>query len=374
MSDTRAAGAETAGAVLTIDLAAVQANHRDLARRTQRTCAAVVKADAYGLGAARVAPALARVGATIFFTALLDEAIAVRHHLAEVAPSASIFVLNGLAGGPVGDFIAHEVHPVLNSLGEVDAWAAAVRAGGHALPAALHLDTGMNRLGLPAAEVDTLAADPGRLAGIDVRYVMSHLACSETPEHPLNCAQLSAFQAARARLPPAPASLANSSGIFLGPDYHFDLVRPGAAVYGLNPTPGQPNPMRQVVRLQVRILLVGEIDAPQTVGYGATHRAARRTRVATVAVGYADGYPRSLSGRGSAWVGGQRIALIGRVSMDLTTFDVTAASREVARPGALVDLIGPELSVDDLADAAGTIGYQILTALGPRYHRIYTGG
>lgn len=365
--------ATRAGAFLTIDLAAVQANYRTLCKLALGACAAVVKADAYGLGAARVAPALARAGAETFFTALLDEAIAVRHSLASVRPAPTIYVLNGLAAGPAADFLAHDIYPVLNSLGEIEAWAAAARTAGRALPAAIHIDTGMNRLGLPAPELDVLAAEPDRLTGIDVRVVMSHLACADIPDHTLNGEQLTAFTTARGRLPAAPASLANSSGIFLGAPYHFDLARPGAALYGINPTPGHTNPMRQVVRLQGKILQVREIDAPRTVGYGAAFRAAGPTRVATVALGYADGYLRSLSHRGSARIDGQQVSLIGPVSMDLSTFDVTNVSREAARPGALVDLIGTDLSVDDVADAAGTIGYEILTALGHRYHRVYTG-
>jgi alanine racemase len=362
-----------AGAILHIDLAAVQANYRSLAAQPHGACAAVVKADAYGLGLARVVPALARAGATTFFTALLGEAIGVRHGLATVSPAPAVYVLNGLAAGPAADFLAHDVSPVLNSLGEIAAWAAAARAAGRALPAAIHIDTGMSRLGLPAPEVDSLAAEPDRLAGIDVRLIMSHLACADAPDHPLNGEQLAAFAAARARLPAAPASLANSSGIFLGPRYHFDLVRPGAALYGVNPTPRLPNPMRQVVRLQGKILQVREIDAPRTVGYGAAYRAAGPMRVATVAVGYADGFLRSASNRGSARIGRQRVSLIGRVSMDLSTFDVTEVAPEAAHPGALVDLIGPDLGVDAVAESAGTIGYEILTALGRRYHRVYSG-
>ncbi len=376
MSETEPAATDNAaraGAILHIDLAAVQANYRALAARTNGACAAVVKADAYGLGTTRVAPALARAGATTFFTALLDEAIAVRHSLAEITPAPVVYVLNGLAAGPATDFLTHDITPALNSLGEIETWAAAARAAGRALPAAIHIDTGMNRLGLPPAEMDVLAAEPDRLSGIDVRYMMSHLACAEDPDHPLNSEQLATFTAARARLPKAPASLANSSGIFLGSAYHFDLVRPGAALYGINPTPGRSNPMKQVIHLQGKILQVREIDAPRTVGYGATHRAAGPTRVATVAVGYADGYLRSLSSCGSAWIGGQRVSLIGRVSMDLTTFDVTEVSRDATRPGALVDLIGADISADDVAESAGTLGYEILTGLGHRYHRVYSG-
>ncbi len=364
--------AARAGAILTIDLDAVADNYRRLcAELGAAACAAVVKADAYGLGMARVAPALARAGARTFFVAQLEEATALR---AMFPVEVEIFVLNGLGAGPVAEFQAGRVHPVLNSLGEIDAWAAAARAAGRALPAAVHIDTGINRLGLPDDELEALAADRGRLAGIDLRYLLSHLACADRPEHPLNAEQLRRFRAARARLPDAPASLANSSGIFLGADYHVDLARPGVALYGVNPTPGQPNPMRQVVRLQGKILQVREIDASRTVGYGATHRAAGPTRIATVAVGYADGYLRSLSNRGSAWLGDRRVPVVGRVSMDLITLDVTGASAEAARPGAFVDLIGADLSTDEVAEAAGTIGYEILTSLGRRYHRVYRGG
>ncbi len=364
--------AARAGAILTIDLDAVADNYRRLcAELGAVACAAVVKADAYGLGMARVAPALARAGARTFFVAQLEEAIALR---AMFPVEVEIYVLNGLGAGPVAEFQAGRVHPVLNSLGEIDAWAAAARAAGRALPAAVHIDTGISRLGLPDDELEALAADRGRLAGIDLRYLLSHLACADRPEHPLNAEQLRRFRAARARLPDAPASLANSSGIFLGADYHLDLARPGVALYGVNPTPGQPNPMRQVVRLQGKILQVREIDASRTVGYGATHRAAGPTRIATVAVGYADGYLRSLSNRGSAWLGDRRVPVVGRVSMDLITLDVTGASAEAARPGAFVDLIGADLSTDEVAEAAGTIGYEILTSLGRRYHRVYRGG
>ena len=371
-ADSEDPAAARAGAILTIDLDAVADNYRRLcAELGAAACAAVVKADAYGLGMARVAPALARAGARTFFVAQLDEATALR---AMFPVEVEIYVLNGLGAGPVAEFQAGRVHPVLNSLGEIDAWAAAARAEGRALPAAVHIDTGISRLGLPDDELEVLAADRGRLAGIDLRYLLSHLACADRPEHPLNAEQLRRFRAARARLPDAPASLANSSGIFLGADYHLDLARPGVALYGVNPTPGQPNPMRQVVRLQGKILQVREIDASRTVGYGATHRAAGPTRIATVAVGYADGYLRSLSNRGSAWLGDRRVPVVGRVSMDLITLDVTGASAEAARPGAFVDLIGADLSTDEVAEAAGTIGYEILTSLGRRYHRVYRGG
>ena len=363
--------AARAGAVLTVDLGAVRDNYRRLraALPTARS-AAVVKADAYGLGMARVAPVLAAAGARQFFVAHLGEAIELRGVLGD---GPEIFVLNGLMAGAEADYPAHGLVPVLNSLAELDSWRGLAERTQRRLPAALHLDTGMNRLGLPAAELARLADEPARLDGIELAFVMSHLACADQPGDPLNARQLTAFRAARARLPAAPASLANSSGIFLGPDYHFDLARPGVALYGVNPTPERPNPMRQVVRLQGKILQLRDIDAPQSVGYGATHRAAGPARIATVAVGYADGYLRTLSNRGSAFIGGKKVAVAGRVSMDLITLDVTSVPRAAAHPGALVDLLGPDHDLDALARQAGTVGYELLTALGQRYHRLYAG-
>ncbi len=361
--------ARRAGALLTIDLTALQENYRRLAAVAGRAeVAPVVKADGYGLGAAKVAPALATLGARRFFVALLEEAVALRKALP--APGREIFVLNGLMPGAEGDYREHGIQPVLNSLGEIEAWKAFAAQVGQPLPAALHIDTGMNRLGLPASELESLAADPGRLAGTP-SLVMSHLACAEDSAHPMNPDQLERFQSALARLPMAPASFANSSGLFLGPEYLFDIARPGVALYGVNPTPGRPNPVTQVIRLQGKILQVREIDAPQSVGYGATHRAAGPGRIATVAAGYADGYLRSLSDRATAWLGEQRVPVVGRVSMDLITLDVTDVPPQSAVPGTLVDLIGPDDGLDRLAEEAGTIGYEILTSLGRRYHRVY---
>lgn len=367
--------AARASALLTIDLAAIQENYRRLCARLRGVPAApVVKADAYGLGVAQVAPALARAGAESFFVAQIDEGIALRKTLSRDWPDAGIAVLVGPLPGAELDFLEHGLLPVLNSLEDIDRWRALAAREDRALQALLHLDSGMNRLGLTPGEVGALCDDPGRLHGIKPGCIMSHLACAEQADNPLNRQQRETFAAARARLPAMPASLANSSGIFLGSDYHFDLARPGAALYGINPTPGQPNPMAQVVRLQGKILQVRRIDAPQSVGYGATHRARAATRVATVGVGYADGYLRSLSNRGTAFIGGQRVAVIGRVSMDLITLDVTSLPEQATRPGTLVELIDPERGPDALAEEAGTIGYEILTALGRRYHRTYLAG
>ncbi len=361
--------AERAGAMLTIDLDAVAANWRLLRDRVgPARCSAVVKADAYGLGAARVAPALHAAGCETFVVAQLEEAVALR----AVLPDAEILSLGGLPRGSAPEFAVRRIVPVLNHLGDIEVWTAFGRARGAALPAAVHIDTGMNRLGLGPDELDHLAAEPERLQGMAVRLWMTHLACAEA-DTPMNAQQLGRFRLALARLPAAPASLANSSGIFLGPAYHFDLARPGCALYGVNPTPGEPNPMRQTVRLDARVLQVRTVDSPMTVGYGATHRVAGRGKIATIAVGYADGYPRTLSGRGNVFVGGVPAPVVGRISMDLITVDVTALPEGAAVPGALVELIGPNRPVDTVADEAGTIGYEILTSLGPRYHRAYVG-
>jgi len=362
---------DRAGAVLTIDLAAIVANYRLLcARLGGVACAAVVKADAYGLGAEQVAPALAAAGCRHFFVAHVDEALALRPLL----PGAAIGVFNGLFPGEEATYDENHLLPVLNDLGQVALWAGFAARQRRPMPAILHVDTGMSRLGLEPAEVTRLADDPGRLHGIELRYVMSHLACADQPSHPMNAGQLAAFRAARAKLPPAPASFANSSGIFLGPDYHGDLGRPGAALYGVAPQPGNPNPMQQVVNLKGKILQVRDVDRPMTVGYGATHRFTGAGRLATVAVGYADGYLRSLSGRAHAFLGDVRVPVVGRVSMDLITVDVSASPPQAARPGGWLELLGPRHGIDALAAEAGTIGYEILTALGRRYHRVYVRG
>ncbi|HYI85342.1 MAG TPA: alanine racemase [Acetobacteraceae bacterium] len=352
-------------ALLSIDLAAIAANWRLLGNRHPGgAVAAVVKANAYGLGAARVGPALRDAGCRHFFVAHLAEGVALREALGQ-APT--IAVLNGFAPGSDGDAA---LLPVLNSLLDVEAHAAAARRRNSVAPVILHLDTGMNRLGLDRREQEAVAADPSRLDGLDLRWLMTHLACADEPKHPLNAAQAVRFAAICARLPvAAPRSIANSSGMFLGPAFTSDLARPGCALYGINPTPGRPNPMRQAVRLDAPVLQMREIAPGDTVGYGATWTAERPSRVATVAAGYADGYLRALSGRAFGVFAGQSVPLIGRVSMDLIVFDVTDAPP--VAPGAAVQLIGPENTPDELAARAGTIGYEILTALGNRYRREY---
>jgi alanine racemase len=359
--------AETAHAILTVDLGAIVANWRLLqAKHSSGATGAVVKADGYGLGAAPVAAALAAAGCRHFFVATPDEAIALR----ETVPNAALIVLGGLFAGAQRDFAEHRLIPALGSLAEIDAWSCLARQLDRALPALLHFDTGMSRLGLDAQECEVLGRDHGRLAGIDVRYVMSHLVSAENPDDPCNAAQRDRFNAVRARFPPARTSLVNSSGIFLGDAFNFDLARPGSALYGINPTPGRTNPMRPAVSLGARVLSIRKIPPGATVGYNATWSAQRASRIATVGVGYADGWHRSHSNMGAAYFDGHPVPLVGRVSMDLTTFDVTGQPE--VRPGSWLEFLGAHRSADDAARDAGTIGYEVLTALGRRFHRVYS--
>ncbi len=359
------------GAVLTIDLDAVAANWRLLAARSGGAeCAAVVKADAYGLGADRLGPALWDAGARTFFVAHLDEALALR----TVLPQARIAVLHGAPAGAEEALVGADLLPVISTLSGIDRWAARARHLGRPLLALIQIDTGMNRLGLEPADVTALAADPGRLDGIRVKAWMSHLASPEVPDSPLTDLQLRRFRQAVAKLPPAPLSLSSSSAIFRGGALLFDLTRPGAALYGVNPTPEATNPMRPVVSLHGRILQVRSVPPGEGIGYGATFRPSRQIKAATLSIGYADGFMRSLSNAGHVLIGGAPAPIAGRISMDLMTVDATDAPPEALAEGGFATLIGSHLDVDAVAAAAGTIGYEILTALGRRYHRVYLGG
>lgn len=362
----------TASAILTVDLDAIAGNYRTLRAKLGpgAACAAVVKADAYGTGIERVAPALEDAGCETFFVALAGEGLSLRALL----PKAVIYVFEGCPPGLEESYAGNRLRPALNSLEDIARWDGFCSKGGRPLPAALHFDTGMARLGLTEKETKTLLGDRGRVRHMETALVMSHLACADTPDHAKNAIQLNAFAALARAFPGVPASLANSSAVFLGPDYHAGLVRPGAALYGVNPTPGEPNPMAQVVRLQGKILQLHEIDRPLSVGYGATRHVDRGARIATLGLGYADGYPRILSDTGAAYLGDVRLPILGRISMDLITIDVSCLDPSRVRPGAYVDLIGPEITVDALARQAGTIGYEILTSLGRRPRRDYISG
>lgn len=359
-----------AGAILTIDFGAIRANYRLLAKKAGRAkCAAVVKANGYGLGGVDVARALQREGCDTFFIAHVSAGILLRKAL-DASPA--IFVLNGLPPGSERECAAAGLIPVLNSLGQVEAWRKMAQASASKLPAALQADSGMARMGMAPAEVDRLAADAALLAGIDVVLVMSHLACADEPDSPANAEQLRRFKVLRKKLPAAPASLANCSGIFLGKAYHFDLVRPGAALYGVNPVPAKPNPMRPVITLESKVIQTRDVPKGEGVGYGHTFRAKKAIRTATISFGYADGWQRSAVG--SAFFKGRALPFLGRVSMDSIVLDISSLPEGAIHAGDLVELIGPNQSVDDVAKLSGTIGYEVLTSLGDRFHRVYLGG
>lgn len=385
MSETRglptaehAPGAISAAAraLLTVDLAGIKANWRWLAAVAKGAeCAGVVKADAYGLGLEPVVAALWDAGCRTFFVATLVEGARLKAAL----PNATAYVLDGLMPGTAPVYPDRGLRPVLGSVAEISEWAAYSRAIGARLPAAVQIDTGMNRLGLPAAEVQALAAAPAPLGDFEVSLVMSHLACADTLGSPMNARQKAAFDGLRAMLPEAPASLSNSAGTLLGADYRYDLVRPGIALYGGRAIEGRPNPAAKVVRVEARILQIREAAASDVVGYGATYSLTRPSRIATIATGYADGFLRSITGPigrppPPAYIGGYPAPIVGRVSMDLVTLDVTDVPPALAQRGAWAELIGRHVQIDDLADSSGTIGYEVLTRLGPRFQRIYASG
>ena len=355
---------------LFIDLAALIDNWRSLAARiAPAACAAVVKADAYGVGAEPASKALFQAGCRVFFVAQPSEGAKVR---AVVGADAAIYVLNGLieGAGRLDPYAIHDLRPVLGSMNDVRIWSASGLAG--RIAAALHVDTGMNRLGLAPAQALTLA---GQEAALGLDLVMSHFVSSEAPGDPLNGLQIARFDSVRAAFAGLRASMANSAGLFLPQRPFHDLARPGYALYGGNPTPGAPNPMRAVVTLRAPVIQTRDIGIGESVGYNGQWHATRPTRLATIGIGYADGLPRALMGTdahagGEAMVAGIRCPFVGRVSMDLTVIDVTDVPAPV-QAGDMVELLGTTITVDDMAARAGTIGYEILTNLGRRYGRSY---
>jgi alanine racemase len=371
----QAAALAAATGVLTVDLDAIVANWRKLEKTAvPAECAGVVKADAYGCGTGPVARALAGAGCKTFFVASLDEAVAAR----AAVPQAALYVLDGFFQNCGDGYARIDARPVIGDLNELAEWDVFCRRSGWTGGAAIHIDTGMNRLGLTLAEAQGIiprinAGDHG------ITLVMSHLACAELLNHPLNARQLAAFRDIASLFAGVPASLSNSSGVFLGAQFQFDMVRPGAALYGINPTPEADNPMQPVVDLKARIVQIRNVEKGETVGYGGTWTARRPTKLAIVSAGYADGYFRAGSSndgtRGAeVVVGGKRCPVAGRVSMDLIAVDVTDLDKSAARRGHMVTLIGEGITVDELAHHFGTIGYEVLTSLGPRYARVYKGG
>ena len=367
-----------AGGRLTIDLHALVANYHAL----QHLCApaavaGVLKADAYGLGTEFVAPALLKAGCRHFFVALPEEG----RQLREYAPDAAIFVLAGLFEAEAAPFYsASGLIPVLNTEREIAIWEAHCGVVGEALPCAIHVDTGMNRLGLSVEQAIAFAEDNALTAAVKPILLMSHFAAADTPLHPLNRRQIEAFQKVRRSYGGIEASLANSAGIFLGKGAHFDLARPGIALYGGAPVTGLKNPMLPVVTAEARIIQIRNVEPGGTVSYGATATVDRPATIAVATVGYADGLMRSLSGSGvplrnavphggSGFAAGRRVPIIGRITMDLTMFDITGCGHDALQPGDFIELFGPNIPIDEAAEAAGTIAYELLTSLGPRWQR-----
>ena len=357
--------------LITIDLDALTANYHDCRDNVApATCAAVVKADAYGLGITRIAAALYHAGCRHFFTATHREGIALRGLLGE----SDVFVFEGVTAESAAAFREHDLIPVLITPAQGAAWAQSAREQGKPLPAVLDIDTGMTRLGFGERELRQLVDQGDDLEWFDIRYVLTHLACADEGISATTDEQLERFERLRRLLPPAPTSIGNSAGSLLGPASAGDLARVGLALFGGNPFLDETHQARPVLRIQSRILQLRQVDESTPVGYGATHTAAPGTRIATVGTGYADGYPWSLSNRGVAVIGGHRVPVIGRVSMDLITLDVSGLPDELVQPGCLVDLIGPDISLEEVAQRAGTINYEILTRLSQRARRRYLGG
>lgn len=355
---------------LTIDLGAVRHNYRLLKSRVHQDCtvAAAVKASAYGLGAHEIVGALIQEGCNDFFVAGPEEALRLRAQY----KNCNIYVLSGFYQSRAKIYPAQNLIPVLGSFMEIKAYTALARAQGKTLPALLQFNTRMNRMGLGTVETEQLLNNKSMLEFIDVRGIISHLACADEPDHPMNETQHQVFKEIADHFPDVPKSLANSSGIFLGKKYHFNMVRPGMALYGLNPTPERENPMRPVVSLEVPIMRLRLVYKDAQVGYGATYTFDKDSWIATISAGYADGIFRSLSNKGAFYWNGIRLPIRGRVSMDLTTVDISdVPETQRPKPGDYLEVLGPHQSADDLGRDAGTIGYEVLTHLGNRYERQY---
>lgn len=358
----------TLAARMEVRLDAIVANYLLLARRAAPgRCGAVLKADAYGLGAGPIAAALYAAGCRDFFVVLLQEAAALRQALPD--QDARIYVLNGVTGAEVATCSELAVVPVHNTLAQCRTW---VAAGGRGA-CALQVDTGMSRLGLSPADQNMLRGDATLMRGLDLALLITHFAAADAPGHAANRQQLEAFAAARRRFPGVPSSLENSAAMFLPPAYRGDVCRPGAALMGIDTGPATTG-MQPVLRVQAPVLQLRDVQPGAGIGYGHTAIAERPMRLATIGAGYADGWPRSLSGKGMVHWRGAALPMIGRVSMDSFVVDASGPLAQSIEEGALVDLIGPHQSADDVARTAGTIGYEILTMLGSRFVRTFTDG
>lgn len=354
---------------LEIDLSKIQQNYHILSEICVNSIVApVVKANAYGLGAAMVAPSLAAAGAKDFFIAKLEEGIVLRSCLDEAI---NIYVLNGVFSDELNAFNEYNLIPVLNFPGQVELWQEYASRLNKTLPCVIHINTGMNRLGHSIEEACDLVSDINRYGNLDIRYVMSHLSASEDTENAYNKLQLDKFRTCLSYFKGVRASFTNSSGIFLSANYHFDMVRPGIALYGGNPTPGKTNPMHQAVKLFAPIIQLQNLAPGSLIGYNMTYATKRDTVLATLPVGYADGYSRKFSNNGEVYIGGAKAKIVGRISMDLITVDVTDLPCNEVFVGSQAEIIGDYCTIDKIAAITDTISYEILTQLGQRYKRIY---
>jgi alanine racemase len=361
---------DPAQATLTVDLSALADNYRLFSSIAgPAETAPVVKADGYGLGVGPVARRLWAEGARSFFVARVAEGETLRRELGDDR-SAVIYVLDGCPVGSAARLLRADLTPVLNSLLQIEDFAGYARAQGRHLDCALHIDTGLNRLGLRVEEAQALVLAKDRMLGIEVGLVVSHLACSCDPDCPMNRQQAELFAQACSLFPGARRSLASSAGVFLDRAYRLDQVRPGVSLFGGGPFGRTDRSLRPVVRLDAPILQVRQVSPGESVGYGAAFRAERPMRIAVIGAGYADGVLRATSPGGYGWLE-KRCGIVGRISMDLIALDVTDC--EAALPGAFIELIGPNVALDDVARAAGTIAYEILTRLSPRLPRRYIG-
>jgi len=363
------------GGRLTIDPDAIAANWRALKARlgTGAECAATIKADAYGTGQDTTGRRLYAQGCRTFFVAVPTEAVTLRQSLPE---DAIIYVLDGLFEGSAPILAEHNLRPVLGSYPEVAEWAAFCRDQGRSFPAAVHLDTGIHRLGLSRDEFLAAMSDPAITGPFTPSLIMSHLACGSDPAHPMNRKQLEMFSAVTAPHAHIPRSLANSAGVLMGPEFHFDLARPGISLYGGRAIDTEPNPMRPVAKVEARIMIIRDVPEGDTIGYGARQTARRPLKNAVVAAGYADGMLRRAGSTddrpgGFGMIGGHKAPILGRISMDMITLDVTDIPPDLVRRGAFVEMLGPNVAAADLAAYAETIDYEYLTSLGRRFHRIY---
>mgnify|MGYP000385005982 CR=1 FL=1 len=346
---------------LIIDLKKLQQNYKIIQKRTPKSEVwAVVKANAYGLGVNQVANALIKSGCNTFFVATLDEGLELRN----ITKKSTIYVFHGVRGGQEKLFYNNKIVPILNDIGDIGVWKKFATTCNKKLPAAIHIDTGMNRLGFGLD-------DAMETQSFKLEFMMSHLACADDKDHPKNKEQLINFNRARKLFPGIKYSFANSAGIFSDKCYHFDIVRPGCSLYGVNPTKSQKNPVNNVIKLNSKIIQIRKLTKQETIGYGATAKLKSGSKIAVIPVGYADGYLRALSNHSYCYIDNIKTPVIGRISMDLITIDVTSLPDNKLYIGKEVELIGEKITVDDLANNAKTIGYEILTRLGSRFKRVY---